>query len=198
MAALTRIYFVNVIRTRALKAGRGRPPDVHDRRPNQGLFKRKLSPSVSAKTRGALPSRLCPPGEKAVVLQPGLAVAERRAREAENMAAGGFEHRLAGGGVPFHRRAETRVEIGLAGGEHAEFEGAAAFAALDDRTALEILGEAAAVLVAAAVHDEDPPRRQRPRPDRLESAAVAPPHRGAGAVRGVGQPDRRAVHHAEH
>src|SRR5437764_1077551 len=76
---------------------------------------------------------------------------------------------LAGRRVPFHRRAETRVEIGLAGCEHAELERAAAFPAIDDRhrLALEIFGQAPAVLVAAAVHDDDAVGRRHARLDRL-------------------------------
>ena len=85
------------------------------------------------------------------------------------MPAGGFEHGLPGRGVPFHRRPEARVEIGLARRQHAEFERAAALLALDDRAVLEIFGEAAAVLVAAAVDDDDPVRRRDARPDRLRN-----------------------------
>src|SRR5260370_4748681 len=87
------------------------------------------------------PGRLHPPRQEAVVLEAGLAVLQRRAVETENMPAGRFEHRLAGGGIPFHRGAEARVEIGLAGGEHAEFEGAAAFVAFEHRPPLAIFGE---------------------------------------------------------
>src|SRR5947209_3160205 len=63
---------------------------------------------------GALPRRRGAPGEEAVVFEARLAVSERGAVETEDKAAGGFEHRLAGGGVPFHRRAEARVEISFA------------------------------------------------------------------------------------
>src|SRR5581483_7412049 len=123
--------------------------------------------------RRRLPRPLSPPGEKPLVLEARLAVGERGAVERGDRAAGGFEHRLAGGGVPLHRRAEARVEIGLAGGEHAEFEGAAADAPLLDRAALEILGEAAAVFVAAAVDHDNPAGGRHPRRDRLELAAPA-------------------------
>jgi hypothetical protein len=44
---------------------------------------------------------------------------------------------LPGGCVPFHRRAETPVEVGFARGDHAEFERAAAFLALAHRFALD-------------------------------------------------------------
>src|SRR3954447_8702977 len=84
-----------------------------------------------------LPRGLGAPGEKAVVLEAGLAVGKRCAIEAEDITAGGFEHRLAGAGVPFHRRTEARVEIGLAGGQHAEFQSAAADIAFEDRLVLE-------------------------------------------------------------
>src|SRR5579863_2029381 len=96
------------------------------------------------------------PGEEAVVLEAGLAVAEPGAVEGFDAAAGGFEDRLAGGGVPFHRRAEARVEVALAGGDQAEFEGAAAQPPLPHRVGLQKFAEAAAVLVRAAVHDDEP------------------------------------------
>src|SRR5690348_14733874 len=89
------------------------------------------------------------PGEKAVVFEAGLAVGERRAVERRDMAAGGFEHRLAGGGVPFHRRAEARIEVALAGGDQAEFERAAALPAPLHLVILQEFGEPAAVLVRA-------------------------------------------------
>src|SRR6266581_3765926 len=112
--------------------------------------------SISKAIPAASPRWLRPPGEEAVVLEPGLAVSERSAREVEDMAAGGFEHRLAGGGVPLHCRAEARVEIRLARGEHAEFERAAAFEPFEHPPVLEILCETAAVLMAAAVDDDNP------------------------------------------
>src|SRR3954453_16933269 len=104
------------------------------------------------------PRRLGAPGEKAVVLQPRLAVAQRRTVEAEDVPAGGFEPGLPGRGVPLHRRPETRIEISLARRQHAEFQRAAALLALDHRAVLvlEILGEVAAVLVAAAVDHDNP------------------------------------------
>lgn len=42
------------------------------------------------------------------------------------MAAGAFEDGLCGGGVPFHGGGEARVEVGVAFGDGAEFERAAA------------------------------------------------------------------------
>src|SRR6266496_1037350 len=153
---------------------------------------------ISKATPAASPRRCFAPGEEAVVLEPGLAVAKWLAGHVEDVAAGGFEHRLAGGGVPLHRRAEARVEIRLAPRQNAEFEGAAAFQPFEHAPVLEILCETAAVLVAAAVDDDNSVRRRRARPDRLEGPARPPPHRGAGTVRGVGQPDSRAMHDAEH
>src|SRR5205823_1077722 len=101
-----------------------------------------------ARPRGwqRLPRRRGAPGEEAVVLEARLAVAERTSGEVEDPAAGGFEHRLPGAGVPLHRRTEARVEIRLARREHAEFEGAAAFLPFEYRPVLEIFGEATAVL----------------------------------------------------
>src|SRR5437899_8854625 len=137
------------------------------------------------KERGGSPCRLGAPGEEAVVLEPELAIGERLAVETEDMAAGGFEHRLASGSIPFHRRAETRIEVGLCRREHAEFEGAAAFQAFEHRLVLKIFGEAAAVLMAAAVHDNDALGRGHARPDRCEGAATAAHHRRAGAMRDI-------------
>ena len=62
-----------------------------------------------------------PPGEEVVVLEAGFAVGERRADESLD--------RAASRGVPFHRRAKS-VEICFVGGDHTEFEGAAAALAL--------------------------------------------------------------------
>src|SRR5215831_11160791 len=98
------------------------------------------------------------PGEEAVVLEAGLAVGERGAVQCFDPPAGGFEDGLAGRGVPFHRRAEARVEVGLAGGDDAEFERAAAALALAHRIIGEKLGKPAAVLVRAAVDDDEPVR----------------------------------------
>src|SRR5215831_3506716 len=61
------------------------------------------------------------PGEKAVVFEAGLAVGERLASKGLDAAAGGFEDGLAGCGVPFHRRAKARVEVGFAGRDHTKF-----------------------------------------------------------------------------
>src|SRR5215470_14699158 len=73
------------------------------------------------------------PGEKAVVLEAGLAVRERGAVQCFDPAAGGFEDRLASRSIPFHRRAEARVEVGLARCDDAEFESTAATLAVPHR-----------------------------------------------------------------
>ena len=57
------------------------------------------------------------------VFEAGFAVAERQPGfGVAHAAAGGFQHRLGGGGVPFHGAAEARVEIGGALGDAAEFQ----------------------------------------------------------------------------
>ena len=104
---------------------------------------------------------------------------------------------MSGGSVPFHRRAKARVEIGLAGGDHAEFEGAAAALALAHRVIGEKLAEPPAVFVRAAV-DHDEPIRRAARLDRLRPAAVAPADRRARPASGIGDTDRGTVHDAEH
>jgi hypothetical protein len=60
MVALTRIYFVTVITTTALQAGSGRRPDVHDPRPNEGLFERKSPQSFALRSIVGLPHRRPP------------------------------------------------------------------------------------------------------------------------------------------
>src|SRR5271163_2321074 len=130
------------------------------------------------------------PGEKAIVLEAGLAVDERGPGEGFDPAARRFEDGLPGGCVPFHRRAEARVEVGFARGDHAEFERAAAFLALAHRIARKKLGEASAVFVRAAVDDDEPIRRRSARPDRFGLAAMAPAGRGARSASGVGDADR--------
>src|SRR5208282_1693442 len=101
-------------------------------------------------SKSGLASRAAAPGEEAVVLEAGLAVGERVAGQGLDAAAGGFENGLAGRCVPLHRRAEARVEIGLAGGDDAEFQRAAAALALEYRIVGEKLGEPAAILMRAA------------------------------------------------
>src|SRR5437870_2327136 len=137
------------------------------------------------------------PGEEAVVLEAGFAVGQGGAGQGLDAAAGGFENGLAGRGVPLHRRAEARVEVALAGGDDAEFERAAAALARLHRIILQKFGEASAVLVRAAVDDDEPVRR-RARMDPLGRAATAAAGRGARTARGVGQVDRRPVHDAEY
>src|SRR5438132_3889535 len=91
------------------------------------------------------------PGDEAVVFEAGFAVGEGGAGQGLDAAAGGFEDGLACRGVPLHRRAETRVHVALAGGDHAEFERAAAALARLDWISRQKLGEPPAVLVRAAV-----------------------------------------------
>src|SRR6516165_6505921 len=64
--------------------------------------------------------RRAAPGDKALVLEPGLAVGERGAGEGFDSASGRFENRLPGGSIPLHRRAETGVDIGFPRGDDAE------------------------------------------------------------------------------
>src|SRR5439155_17881964 len=119
------------------------------------------------------------PGDEAVVLEAGFAVGQGGAGQGFDAAAGGFENGLAGRGVPLHRRAEARVHIALAGGDDAEFEGAAAALARLDRISRQKLGEPAAVLVRAAVDDDEPVGRREARLDRLGGAAAAAAGGGA-------------------
>src|SRR4029077_9306413 len=90
------------------------------------------------------------PGEEAVVFEAGFAIGEGGASEGFDAAAGGFENSLAGRGVPLHRRAEARVEVGSAGGDDTEFEGAAAALAFAHRIVGEKFGKPPAVFVRAA------------------------------------------------
>ena len=50
------------------------------------------------------------------------AVAQGRAVQMHDVAAGGFEDGVAGGGVPFADIAEARIKIGGAFGDAAEFD----------------------------------------------------------------------------
>src|SRR6185437_2351069 len=136
-------------------------------------------------------------GDEAGIAETGLAVEKRRAVERRHAAAGGEEDGVAGGGVPFHRRAEARVEVGLAGGELAELDRAAADALLGDLLADEEGGEFLVVLVRAAVDDDEPVGRRTPRGDLLGSARSAPAPRRAGTGAGIGDTERRDVDHAE-
>ena len=81
------------------------------------------------------------PGEEAIVFKAGFAVSERGARQRFDAATGSLEHGLPGGGVPLHRRAETRVEVSLTGGDDAEFQGAATTLARPHWIILQELGK---------------------------------------------------------
>src|SRR6516162_9212701 len=80
------------------------------------------------------------PREETVVFKAGLAISERSTGQRLDPAAGRFENGLAGRGVPLHRRAKARVEVGLPGGDDAEFERAAATFALAYRIVGKKLG----------------------------------------------------------
>src|SRR4029077_12014656 len=125
-----------------------------------------------------LTCRAAAPGEKAVVFEAGLAVGERGAGEGFDPAAGRFEDGLAGRGVPLHRRAKARVEVGFPGSDHAEFERTAATLALAYRVIGEELGQPPAVFVRAAMDDDQAIRRST-RLNWLWSAAIPPAHCGA-------------------
>src|SRR5271166_5976145 len=148
-------------------------------------------------SKSGLASRAAAPGEEAVVLEAGLAVGERGAAQGLDAAAGGFENGLAGRGIPFHRRAEARVEIALAGRDDAEFQRAAATLARLYRIILQELGQAPAVFVRAAMDDNEPVCG-RARMDQLRRATAAAAGRRARTARGVGQPDRGPMHDAEY
>src|SRR3546814_10113826 len=63
--------------------------------------------------------------DKGRVREAGLRIQERVALDGGDAPAGGGEHRVAGGGVPFHGRAEARVEVSVPGRDEAEFQRAA-------------------------------------------------------------------------
>src|SRR5258708_10520715 len=65
------------------------------------------------------------PGDEPLVLESGisLSVAQRRSVEAEHAAPGGIQDGMAGGRVPFHGGGEARIDIGIAAGNQAEFQG---------------------------------------------------------------------------
>src|SRR6266478_8492534 len=137
------------------------------------------------------------PGDKAVVFEAGFAVGEGDAGQGLHAAAGSIQYGLAGRGVPLHCCAETRVEVALAGGDHAEFQRAAAALARLHRIIPQKLGEPPAVLVRAAVDDDEPVRRCA-RTDRLGGATAAAAGRRPRTTRRVGQTDRRPMHDAEY
>src|SRR5258708_25280407 len=87
-------------------------------------------PPARPRSRSArLPTRSSPgqaaPGNEAGILEAALAVAKPAAVELGHAAAGGLDDGVTRRGVPFHGAAEARIEIGLAGGQDAEFDGAA-------------------------------------------------------------------------
>src|SRR5262249_47243540 len=65
-----------------------------------------------------------------------LAIAERPPVGGDHLAARRLEHTLSCGGVPFVGRAKARVDVGLAFGDQAEFQGRAGLDAVGDGQAL--------------------------------------------------------------
>ena len=84
---------------------RGRTPDEIDL-PRKF---RRWPVSLCCASHRRLAYGAVPPGEKAFVLEVGLAVGERDPGEGFDPTARRFEDGLPGGCVPFHRRAEARV-----------------------------------------------------------------------------------------
>src|SRR5580692_1547067 len=137
------------------------------------------------------------PGEKAVVFKAGFSVGERGACQRFDAASSGLENSLPGSGVPLHRRAETRVEVSLTGGDDAEFQGTATALARPHGIILQELGKSPAVLVRPAVDDDEPVLRCAC-VDQLWRATTAAACRGARTVRGIGQTDSRPMYDTEH
>src|SRR6185436_12336817 len=108
-----------------------------------------------------------------VVFEAGFAVGEWKARQGFDPATSGFENGLPGGGIPFHRRAEARVEVALAGGDDAEFQRAAAALTRLHGIILQELGEPPAVFVRSTVDHDKPVRRRDARLDQLGYATPA-------------------------
>src|SRR5581483_4386352 len=63
-----------------------------------------------------------PARDEEAVAESGLAVSERRTARSDYLASCRSEDRVSGSGVPLHRRAEARVEVGLAGSDQTELE----------------------------------------------------------------------------
>src|ERR1700730_15868519 len=137
------------------------------------------------------------PGEKAVVLEAGFSIGERGACQRFDAAAGGLEYSLPGSGVPLHRRAETRVEVSLTGGDDAEFQGTATALARPHWIILQEVREAPAVLVRPAVDDDEPVLRCAC-VDQLWRASTAAAGRSVRTTSGIGQPDSRPMYDTEH
>src|SRR6185312_9178409 len=79
-----------------------------------------------------------PARDEEAVAESGLAVAERRTARSEHLAAGRSEDRVSGCGIPLHGWAETRVEVGLAGGDETELERGADGDPLVDRVVTQV------------------------------------------------------------
>src|SRR5262245_13676634 len=104
------------------------PSDVSARTPHLALLTQRLSsPTRGEELEGG--ARGCGGGfagvgDEAVDAEVvgAFAVVEGRAVEARDVAAGGFEDGVAGGGVPFVDVAEAGIEVGCAFGDAAEFD----------------------------------------------------------------------------
>ncbi len=113
------------------------------------------------------------------------------------------QHRVAGGGVPFHRAPEARVEVGLAGRDEAELERRARGDDLAGGVAGEVVvGGGVPVRLGgddaqrAVVGGGDADRRGRARRVRIVRAGLL--DRDAGCVRVEQAPLGRRVDHAAH
>src|SRR6202012_1055292 len=109
-----------------------------------------------------------------------LAIAQGRAVEQGDAAAGRFDDRLAGCCVPFHGRAEAWIEISRSFGDEAEFRRAAADAFAGSRELGDIGGEFVLVAVRAAMDDDCAGGRYRARRDHDRRRILLLPSRGAG------------------
>src|SRR5436305_19778 len=88
---------------------------------------------------GALPaesSRALAAGDEVRIAEARFAVAEGTIVGGDDLAARRLEHALARRGVPFVRRTEARVDVGLALGDHAELQRRARLDALGDGEAV--------------------------------------------------------------
>ena len=111
-------------------------------------------------------------------------------------AAGGAQHRVAGGDVPLHRAPEPRVEVGGALGDEAQLQGRPRRDQLLDRQRREVLVRALVAMRAARHHDEAVVRG-RAAPDRDRFALATRTPRLAAGDLGAGPVGHAARRHVD-
>ena len=126
------------------------------------------------------------PSDEVRVAQRVLGVAQGGAVFGGDPPARGAKDRMAGGGVPFHGRAEARIDVGLARGQQTELQRTTGIFQFGQGAAIEKRRQGLGVAVAPARQNRDAVRRHVADLDRLGRAAAAGARRADADDAGIG------------